>query len=228
MKKFSFLPGAIFLALVFSFFSSTALATEKVTVTTSPQTARIYVNGVLMGAGKIVVTIPKRECVTVEIKSEGFIQETRTYCDKKGISDPPKSEYIQMQQDESYTSSQVSDVANNEIQINVRPGRSKEEAWKFIVNTVLGKFDVLENNDERAGYLRTSWIGNVYKSNTIRTRLIIKQASDDPLAYKVKFISEESGRSGSAFNADEQYHPINRILKKYDGFIEELSTRLKN
>ena len=226
MKRILSRCGAMFLAL--SFFSNMALASEKITVTTSPQTARIYVNGVLMGAGKIVITVPKKECVTVEIKSEGFIQETRTYCDKKGMSDPPKSEYIQMQQDESYTSSQVSDVANNEILINVKPGRSKEDAWKFIVNTVLSKFDVLENNDERAGYLRTSWIGNVYKSNTIRTRLIIKQASEEPLAYKVKFVSEESGRSGSSFSADEQYHPFNRILKKFDGFIEELSTRLKN
>jgi len=218
--------GAFFLCC--TLLSVAASASEKVTVTTSPQTARIYVNGVLMGAGKIVVTIPKKECVTVEIRSEGFIQETRTYCDKKGMSDPPKSEYIQMQQDESYTSSQVSDVANNEILINVKPGRSKEDAWKYIVSTVLGKFDVLENNDERAGYLRTSWIGNVYKSNTIRTRLIIKQASEEPLAYKVKFVSEESGKSGTPFSADEQYHPFNRILKKFDGFIEELTTRLKN
>ncbi|MEP6747595.1 MAG: hypothetical protein ABJB86_07705 [Bacteroidota bacterium] len=219
---------SVYALLLFFFLGNTALATEKVTVTTSPQTARIYVNGVLMGAGKIVVTIPKKECVTVEIRSEGFIQETRTYCDKKGMSDPPKSEYIQMQTDESYTSSLVSDIANIDIKINVKAGRSKEDAWKIIVSSVLDKFDVLENNDEKAGYLRTSWIGNVFKSNTTRTRLIIKQTPDDPLAYKIKFVSEESGKSGTPFNADEQYHPFNRILKKFDGFIEELSTRLKN
>ena len=59
-------------------------------------------------------------------------------------------------------------------------------------------------------------------------RVIIKLSTDDPLSYKIKFISEYSGKSGSAFNADEQYHPFNRILKKYDGFLEELSTKLKN
>jgi len=218
----------LFILTLFLSFSFLIVLAEKVTVTTSPQTARIYVNGVLMGAGKILVTIPKKECVTVEIKLEGFIQETRTYCNKRGMSDPPSTDYIQLQQDDSYTSSLQSDIANNEILINVKPGRSKEDAWKQIVSTVLGKFDVLENNDEKAGYLRTSWNGSSFKSNTIRIRLIIKQASDDPLAYKVKFVSEESGRSGTAFSADEQYRPFNRILKKYDGFIEELSTRLKN
>ncbi|MDI3320639.1 hypothetical protein [Pinibacter soli] len=135
---------------------------------------------------------------------------------------------IQLQADESYTSSFQTDIANNEILINVKPGRSKDDAWKQIVSTVLGKFDVLENNDEKAGYLRTSWNGSTYRANTVRIRLIIKQSSEDPLAYKVKFVSEESGRSGTAFSADEQFHAFNRVLKKYDGFIEELTTRLKN
>jgi hypothetical protein len=201
---------------------------EKVTVTTSPQNARIFVNGVLMGAGKIQVTVPKKECVTVEIKLEGYIQETRTYCNKKGITPPPHNDYIQLQVDESISSSLQSDIANNEIVINVKTTKTREEAWKQIVSTVLSKFDALENNDERAGYIRTSWNGTSFKSNTIRIRLIIKQASEDPLAYKVKFVSEESGKPGTPFSADEQYHSFNRILKKYDGFIEELMTRLKN
>lgn len=205
-----------------------AKAAEKVTVTTNPQNARIFVNGVLMGAGKFQVTVPKKECVTVEIKLEGYIMETRTYCNKKGVSDPPNHDYIQLQVDESITSTILSDIANNEILINVKTTKTREEAWKQIVSTVLSKFDALENNDEKAGYIRTSWNGTTFKSNTVRIRLIIKQASEDPLTYKIKFVSEESGKASTPFNADEQYKPFNRILKKYDGFIEELTTRLKN
>jgi len=87
---------------------------------------------------------------------------------------------------------------------------------------------VLENSDEKAGYLRTSWVGMSFKSNTIRIRFIVKQSSDAPLVYRVKFVSEASGKSATPYNADEQYRPFNRILKKYDGFLDELTTKLKN
>jgi hypothetical protein len=205
-----------------------ATASEKVTVTTSPQSARIYVDGIQMGTGKVVVKVAKNACVTVEVKMEGFIQETRTYCDKKGITDPPSSDYVQLLEDESYTSSIESNIANTEVQINVNPSKTKEEAWKEIVSVVLEKFDVLENSDEKSGYLRTSWVGMSFKSNTIRIRFIVKQSSESPLVYRAKFVSEASGKSGTAYNADEQYRPFNRILKKYDGFLDELTTKLKN
>ena len=218
--------GLSFMVCLLSYMQS-AYA-QKINITTTPQTAKIYVNGVAMGAGQLVVTVPNKECITVEIREEGSIPEIRTYCRKKGISAPPKADYFQLQPDESYTSSLQSDIANNEIVLNVKKGRSKEDAWKTIVATVLGKFDVLENNDEKSGYLRTSWVGATFKTNTVRMRIIIKLSTDDPLSYKIKFISEYSGKSGTAFNADEQYHPFNRILKKYDGFLEELSTKLKN
>jgi hypothetical protein len=224
MKKLSILFAFITIGL----FSFKAVASEKITITTSPQTARIYVDGIQMGTGKTVIKVEKNSCVTVEVKLEGYVQETRNYCDKKGMADPPKSDYIQLQEDESFTSSIESNIANTEIQVNVKNGKTKEEAWKQIMTTVLDKFDVLENSDEKVGYLRTSWVGMAFKSNTVRIRLIIKQSSESPLIYRVKFVSEYSGRNGTPYNADEQYRPFNRILKKYDGFLDELTTRLKN
>lgn len=209
-------------------FSFSLKASEKVVITTSPQTARIYVNGVQMGTGKVEIKISKNDCITVEVKQEGYIQESRTYCNKKGVADPPSTDYIQLQEDESYTSSIESNIANTEVQINVNGSKNREDAWKQIMSTVLDKFDVLENSDEKAGYIRTSWVGMSFKSNTVRIRLIIKQSSEKPLIYKVKFVSEYSGRSSTPYNADEQFRPYNRILKKYDGFLDELITRLKN
>jgi hypothetical protein len=226
-NRFSILRCLFLLTLSLSFLTK-SIASEKVIITTSPQTARIYVNGVQMGTGKVEIKIAKNNCVTVEVKQEGYIGESRTYCDKKGVADPPSTDYIQLPEDESYTSSIESNIANTEIQINVNANKSREEAWKQVVSTVLDKFDVLENSDEKAGYLRTSWVGMPFKTNTIRIRFIVKQSSEKPLIYKVKFVSEASGRSSTPYNADEQYKPYNRILKKYDGFLDELITRLKN
>lgn len=204
-----------------------ALSPSTIAVTSTPQTAKIYVNGVVMGSGAMQVSVPFGECLTVEVKEEGFIPEIRDYCKKKGIS-PPKSDYFKLQPDESYTSSIQSDIANNEIVLNLKEGRTKDEAWRIIVSTVLGKFDVLEMNDEKSGYLRTSWIGVTFKANTVRMRVIIKQSTEEPLSYKIKFVSEYSGRAGTPFSADEQFAAFGRILKKYDGFLEELTTKLKN
>lgn len=228
MKKKSTLIQWLFVVVFSLSFITKGMAAEKVVITSSPQTARIYVNGVQMGTGKVEIKVSKNDCITVEVKQEGYIQESRTYCVKKGMADPPSTDYIQLQEDESYTSSIESNIANTEIQVNVNANKSREEAWKQVISTVLDKFDVLENSDEKAGYLRTSWVGMPFKNNTIRIRFIVKQSSEKPLVYKVKFVSESSGKGSTAFNADEQYRPYNRILKKYDGFLDELLTRLKN
>ena len=205
-----------------------ALLPASIAVTSTPQTAKIYVNGVVMGSGNTQVSVPYGECVTVEVKEDGYIPEIRDYCKKKGLGAPPKSDYFKLQVDESYTSTIQSDIANKELVLNVKQERTKEEAWKIIVSTILGKFDVLEMNDEKSGYLRTSWVGKIFKANTVRMRVIIKLSTDDPLSYKIKFISEYSGRSGTPFSADEQFGAFERILKTYDGFLDELTTKLKN
>ncbi len=227
MIKKSLLKATVFvLPFLFAFYT-TGYA-QKVNITTNPQSARIYVNGVKMGAGALVVTIPSNQCVTVQVTEDGFLSEERTYCKKRGVTPPPKTDYIQLDVDESFTSSVQSEFANIDITLDVKKDRTKAEAWRTIVSTILGKFDVLEMNDEKSGYLRTNWIGVTYKRNTLRMRVIVKQTGDDPLQYKMKFITEISNRSGTPFTADEQFQPFGRVLKKYDGFLDEMQTKLKN
>lgn len=220
--------STITVAFIALFLTSNIAQSQKITITTSPQTARIFVNGVSMGAGKLIVTVPRDECVKVEVREDGYLSEERTYCKRRGFTTPPKSDYFQLDVDESYTSSIQSDIANKEGIYAVKHNRTREEAWKIIVTTVLGSFDVLESNDEKSGYLRTNWLGQSFKRNTVRMRLIIKLNTEEPLSYKIKFVSEYSGHSSTAFSADEQYAPFSRILKRYDGFLEELAQKLKN
>lgn len=227
MMKSSILKSGLFVLTTLCL-ASTSVYAQKVQITTNPQSAKIYVNGVKMGSGALVVTIPSNQCVTVQVTEDGYLVEERTYCKKRGVTPPPKTDYIQLDVDDSYTSSIQSEYANIDITLDVRKDRTKAEAWKIIVATILGKFDVLEMNDEKSGYLRTNWIGVTYKRNTVRMRLIVKQGSEDPLQYKMKFITEISGRSGTPFTSDEQFAPFGRILKKFDGFHDEMTTKLKN
>ncbi len=226
LKKFS--NQVILLCIIFFLADCSIGHAQKVKITTNPQSAKIWVNGVKMGAGSLVVTVPGNECVTVQVTEDGYLYEERTYCKKRGITPPPKTDYIQLDIDDSYTSSVQSEYANIDINLDVRKDRTREEAWKIIVATILGKFDVLEMNDEKSGYLRTNWIGVTYKRNTVRMRLIVKQSSEVPLQYKMKFITEIAPRSGVSFTADEQFAPFGRILKRFDGFHDEMTTKLKN
>jgi hypothetical protein len=208
-------------------FSHSVMA-GKVTITTSPQNARIYVNGILKGTGKLQLVIPRKDCITVEVRLEGFVQEIRTYCNKKHESNP-QNEYIQLQADEAIISSLPSDYVNNETLLTVKSTKTREDAWSYIYSSVLKTFEDIDMNDARAGYLRTAWIGCPFRNNTIRIKVSIRQTSDDPLAYKIKFLAEESGKAGTPVNnADAQYKPFNRMLKKYAEFIDELMARLKN
>lgn len=208
------------------------MAPLKVKVTTTPATARIYVDGVETGTGKTNVKIPTGSCVTVEVRLEGYVEQSFTWCNKPGTAGaiPPKSQYVKLTEDATYTSSVLSDIANTDIVLTAKKGRSQEDAWKSVLQTVLGKFDALENNDEKAGYLRTAWVGVVFASgnNTVRSRVVVKQISDDPITYKFKLVSEQSGAAGTPFGADELYRPFPRILKQYDGMIEELTAKLSN
>lgn len=205
-----------------------SLLPAVVAVTTSPQTAKIYVNGILMGTGSLSVTVPNGDCVTVECTDVGYIPQTTNYCKKKGVTIPPKSDYKKLEVDETFTSTVEVDNANIDIPLDVKKERTKEEAWKIIVATVLGKFDVLEMNDQSSGYLRTAWVGRSSNGSTFRCRVIVKMSSEDPLAYKIKFVSDIAYEPKLSYSADEKYQPINRIWKKYDGFLDELITKLKN
>ena len=56
---------AVFLFVLFV--SVESINAQKVKVTTSPQSAKIYVNGVSMGAGQLVVTpAAPRDCMAVQ------------------------------------------------------------------------------------------------------------------------------------------------------------------
>jgi len=204
------------------------LTPAVVAVTTSPQSAKILVNGVLMGTGSLTVTVPAGDCVSVEVMEMGFITQTTNYCKRSGVTAPPKSDYFKLDADESYSSSVEVDNANIDIPLEVKSERTKEEAWKIIINTILGKFDVLEMNDVNSGYLRTAWVGKSSGGSTIRMRVIVKMSSETPLSYKIKFISEIAPKPQTPYGADEKFFPFSRIWKKYDGFLDELITKLKN
>lgn len=203
-----------------------AYGKKKVQVGVSENDAEIYVNGKLLGKGSTEVTVPKNDCVTVITKKTGFLTETIEFCNQKGVTDPPKTYYITMKNDDAFDASVQTDIANVDIEVKVNE-MDKEKAWKLINQIVLNYIDVIEMTDKETGYMRTAWSLQTFQQNTIRTRVIVKEASSNPLVFKVKLVSEESGNTMTSVKDDHLFKEWDRVLRSYTNVFSEFQARVK-
>ncbi|MFK5854687.1 MAG: hypothetical protein QM503_01065 [Bacteroidota bacterium] len=225
MKKNYTLLSIILIFVMSTVFSFDAMAgKKKIQFSVSEPDAEIFLNGKQLGKGSIEITVIKGNCVTVEVKKVGFLLEKITFCNKKTSPVPPKVYYLEMRRDDAYDASVQTDIAN--IDIELKTTKEEKDAWKLISMIVTSYFDVIEVTDRETGYLRTSWVIQTFKQNTIRTRLIVKLGDTDPLTYKIKLVSEESRRPGTSVKSDELYREWDRVLRKYGNVFEELQSRL--
>jgi len=196
-------------------------------VNCSETDARIFANGNFVGVGSAEITINYPGKVLVEAKKTGYITtETTIYYDNKHSKPDEKQAYmLTMVVDESWNASTTSDQANRDVEI--KTSKTEDEAWRLISEIVTSAFDIIETSDKDAGYMRTSWAVQNFNQNTVRTRVIIKSAGTEPLKYKIKIVSEDSGMPQTSVKDDEKFKTWDRVLKKYSGLIEELQTRLR-
>lgn len=235
MKTFStpvskkYLLGLLFIAFTLVGCRSTYGANDdfgkrKIAVSVSEQEADIYVDGKLMAKGSHVVAVPNSSCVNVRVELTGYLTYEIDFCNKKRMAKPPKSYYVRLERDDAYDASVQTDIAN--VDIEIKTTKSKDEAWKLINQIVLNYLDVIEITDKETGYIRTSWQLKTFRQNTIRTRIIVKQSSEDPLAFKIKLISEQSRRAMTSVKSDELFREWDRVLRKYKDIIAEAQSRL--
>jgi len=222
MKKFKRLFPVVLMLML----SVASFAMKKtIVVSASEEDAKIYKNGKFIGTGQVEIVIVSNSCATIEVRKLGYLTQKVKFCNNKYSAKPPKAYFFEMKRDDSYDASVRSDIANNDIEL--KTSKSEDEAWKLINQIVTSYFDVIEITDKETGYLRTAWIAQSFKQNTIRTRFIVKQAASHPLTYKMKLVSEYSGVAGTSIKRDEQYREWDRVLRKYANIISELTTRLK-
>ncbi|CAL67587.1 hypothetical protein [Christiangramia forsetii] len=228
--NFKLVPVFLFIFLIGSIHPCNAATVEvgkkKVRVSTSESDAEIFVNGKKIGSGSAEVLVPKDDCVTVTAEKVGFLFESIEFCNQKGMASPPKTHYVEMRRDDAFDASVQTDIANVDIEFKVSD-MSKDKAWKLINQIVLNYIDVIEMTDKETGYLRTAWSLQTFKQNTIRTRMIVKESNSNPLVFKIKLVSEESGNSMTSVKSDHLYKEWDRVLRSYDDAIGEFQARVK-
>ena len=213
--------------LTFTVTEATAdVGKKKIELGVSESDAEIFINGKLVGKGSTVVTVPSDDCVTVIVRKVGYLQEKIEFCNKKKMTKPPKTYYIEMQRDDAYDASVQTDIANVDIEVKV-DNMDKDQAWKLINQIVLTYIDVIEMTDKETGYLRTAWQLKTFRQSTVRSRIIVKEASTDPLVFKVKLVSEASNLPMVSVKSDELFKEWDRVLRSFSNVIPEFQARVK-
>lgn len=219
-----------YFAIMMLAFLMTSVSTEvfagkkKMIISTSENDAKITVDGVAMGSGQVNIVVLDNSCVTVKAEKVGFLTQTVTFCNRKSAAKLPKSYYIEMTRDDSYDASIQLDIAN--VDMEVRTEKSYDDAWRLLNQIVVGYIDAIEITDKETGYIRTSWEVQSFTQNTIRTRIIVKLGSDDPLSFKVKLVSEISQSPLTSVKSDELFREWDRVLRKYANLMSEVQSRL--
>lgn len=195
--------------------------------TASEKDAQIYVDGRPLGSGKTSeVKVAKNTCVNVRVEKTGFMTETLDYCYAGPTLGQPNTKFIELPEDDAYNASITTDYANKDFEVTVNPEFTEEEAWKIISQIVTSYFDNLEMADLATGYMKTSWQSKSFERETVRTRVIVKQSGFEPLKYKIKIVSENSGESMTSVKSDDQFKEWDRILRGYGDLISEFQARL--
>lgn len=196
----------------------------NVVISASESDAKIFVNGQLMGYGNLKVKIPKNTCSTILVMKVGFLNHMLSLCNDKLSPKPQRNYHFNMKRDDAFDASIQTDIANVDIQLNTH--ESEDKTWKMISQIITSYFDIIEITDRDSGYLRTAWVSKRFVQNTIRTRVIVKLASTEPLGYKIKLVSEESGLPLTSVKQDELFVPWDRVLKYYEDMMIELQNRI--
>ena len=199
---------------------------KKIQFKTSQPDAEIFLNGRKIGTGSAIVTVPKDNCIYVVAKKIGFLTEKIEFCNSKEVEKLPKVYTLNMREDDAYINTENSGEINRDLLLPCKR-LSKDEAWKTINQILLSYVDVIALMDKETGYLRTEWTVNSFTQNTLRTRFIVKESSANPLVFKVKVVSEQSGQTLTNITNDQLFKPWDRVLKQYTNAIEELKARIK-
>ncbi|MCH5347273.1 MAG: hypothetical protein J1E63_09195 [Muribaculaceae bacterium] len=214
-----------FLLILFLSIVSLCAQSKKITINVIPETAKIYVDGSLVGTGSYQVNFNRNtDFYVIKIEDKGYI--TRTYRLLK--SNPKNTVLYTLPEDEAYAATAGSedgmDIANRWFDVTCRKGLSEDQVWKRLMSVCTAYYDNIEVRDKSAGWIKTSWRVTRFKYQTVRTRLEVRMSfvDDEVLSYRVRLISEIN--EDNDCRGDNCFKPYDRVLRTLEPLIQELQT----
>lgn len=210
--------------LVFSSLFFEASAAKKITINVIPETAKIYVDGQLVGNGSYKVEFKKdNDFFVIKVQDDGYI--TRTFRLLK--SNPNNTVLYTLPEDEAYAASTGGedgmDLANKWFDVTCRKGMSEDVIWKRLMSVTTNYFDNVEVRDKTAGWIKSSWRLSKFKYQTVRTRLEVRMSFTDEnvISYRVRISVQIKDNDCRGENCYKNY---DRVLRTFEPLIQELQT----
>ena len=198
---------------------------KKVELTCSVQDAEIFANGKLVGTGSATIFVQSKTQLLVEFKKVGWLKVTKVFFNMKNQPNPPKLFHATMKLDDAFEASKQTDIAN--VNIELPTHHTKDDAWQILNRVILTYMDVIETTDKETGYIRTAWTVQNFSQSTVRTRIIVRNGSSDPLSYIFKLVCEVADKTGVSPKDDQLFKEWDRVLRKYEPIASELPSRMK-
>lgn len=210
----------LFLILTFSFVLIAAEAqTKKIVV--QPQETKIYIDGNYVGDGVYTLKFTRQDdFFSVKLELPGYVTKNV----KVFRQDTRKTISYTMVEDDSVIGSSSSSLANKYFTVVVRDGLDEDNAWKILNQVLLNYFDEIQTSDKSSGFINTPWVVHTFPVSEVkvRTRVQIKQVTNEGLAYQIRVSSEISPLNSKDYN----YKAWDRVLKQYEPIINEMQQRL--
>ena len=215
---------SILLALIF-LCSCAPKTSIETTIKTSPNGARIFING-----DEALQPTPFKHIFDFDINQEYelFVQK-EGYFEEEFIvtKDLPELQQgyvsIPLTRSPLWEATTFSLATNSWIQIRTGDGIKSREAWEILLDTVVKHSPDLKELNFESGYLQTHYAIKKFDTKNgeflLRCQLTAALISSDPIIYRIKEVAEWSGNG-------VQWHKYNRIFFQHDDMIKELQRRL--
>lgn len=214
------------LGILIASLSFDASAGKKVTINVIPETAKIYVDGQLVGNGSYKVDFKKDvDFFVIKVEDEGYI--TRTFRLLK--SNPKNTVLYQLPEDEAFEASagadEGMDLANRWFDVTCRKDMSEDIIWKRLMSVATNYFDNIEVRDKTAGWIKSSWRLTKFRFQTVRTRMEVRLnfTDENALSYRVR-ISVQIKDNECRGRGDNCYKNYDRVLRTFEPLVQELQT----
>lgn len=199
-------------------------AAKKITINVIPETAKIYVDGQMVGTGNYQVKFDRStDFYVIKVENEGY--DTRTYRLRK---DNPKNTVLYvLPEDEAYLASAGNedgmDLANRWFDVTCRKGMSEDTVWKRLMSVCTSYFDNIEVRDKTAGWIKSQWKITRFRNKTVRTRMEVRMSftDEDNLSYRVRLSVQIKENDCGGQNCYKSY---DRVLRNFEPLIQELQT----
>lgn len=207
-----------------AFVGSLNAGAKKITINVVPETAKIYIDGALVGTGSYQVNFKGTDFYVVKVEDDGYL--TRTYRLLK--SNPKNTVLFQLPVDDAKLATTGSedgmDLANRWFDVTCRKGLTEDQIWKRLMSVCTSYYDNIEVRDKSAGWIKTSWKLTRFKFQTVRTRVEVRMSfvDDDVVSYRVRLTVQINNDNDC--RGENCFKPYDRVPRNLESLVQELQT----